>query len=469
MIQRREQIMRYMTTDALMAIVVWTLFFVFRRYANDSKLFHDVVIWAPNYSFWVMLVLYPSYCLLIHYLSGYYLRPFRKNLLVELTTTFFASVIIALTIFFVLLLSDKVVSYHYYYVSFSVLLVLQFGLTYVPRLMITKNFNKKLKKGILRFNTFIIGTGQKALTVFEQLQKAQILDGNYVVGFVDIGELIMVNPEQVIGKLSEMESLIHQYHVTELYVAVEDSTESRLYELINQLIVFHVSIKLLPSSYHFLTSRVKMNQFSISPYIDITALSMSDWEICTKRFLDIVVSIAVLVLFSPLFLYLYIRIKRNASGPAFYIQERIGLYGKPFKIIKFRTMIHDAENGIPQLTTPNDERITPFGNTLRRYRLDELPQFINILKGEMSIVGPRPERQYFIDQIMKQAPYYCLLYNVRPGLTSWGPIKVGYTHSIEKMIDRLNNDIVYLENMSLLSDLQILFYTISILIKGKGI
>jgi exopolysaccharide biosynthesis polyprenyl glycosylphosphotransferase len=307
------------------------------------------------------------------------------------------------------------------------------------------------------------------MMVCEQLQKARKLDGNYVVGFIDVGETMLVDREKVVGSLSDIETIIHRFHVTELYVAVEKTNEHHLFELINQLIVFQVSIKLLPSSFHFLTSRVKMNQFSISPYIDVTALSMSDWEICTKRFLDVVMSLLVLSLFAPFFLYLYIRVKMSASGSALYFQERIGLHGKPFKIIKFRTMYPDAENGTPQLTTLNDERITPFGNTLRRYRLDELPQFINILKGEMSIVGPRPERKYFIDQIMKKAPYYCLLYNVRPGLTSWGPIKVGYTHSIDKMIDRLNNDIVYLENMSLLSDMQILFYTISILIKGKGI
>jgi lipopolysaccharide/colanic/teichoic acid biosynthesis glycosyltransferase len=132
-------------------------------------------------------------------------------------------------------------------------------------------------------------------------------------------------------------------------------------------------------------------------------------------------------------------------------------------------MYNNAENGVPQLTTKEDDRITPFGAVMRRYRLDELPQFYNILKGEMSIVGPRPERKFFINQIMKIAPYYCLLYNVRPGLTSWGPIKVGYTDTMDKMVIRLKYDILYLENMSLLSDMQILFFTLSIIIKGKGL
>ena len=161
-------------------------------------------------------------------------------------------------------------------------------------------------------------------------------------------------------------------------------------------------------------------------------------------------------------------IKYDSEGPIFYKQERIGLHGIPFWIIKFRTMYVNAEQGTPQLTQENDPRITRIGRMLRRYRLDELPQLWNILRGEMSIVGPRPERAYFIQQIMNVAPYYCLLYKIKPGLASWGPIRVGYTDTIEKMVERLNYDIVYMENMSIKLDIKILFYTINIILKGKG-
>jgi lipopolysaccharide/colanic/teichoic acid biosynthesis glycosyltransferase len=164
-----------------------------------------------------------------------------------------------------------------------------------------------------------------------------------------------------------------------------------------------------------------------------------------------------------------LQVKIGSKGPVVYSQERIGLYGLPFKIYKFRTMIeHAEEEAAPQLTHDNDPRITGVGKWLRKYRLDELPQLWNILKGDMSIVGPRPERPYFVAQIMQEAPYYCLLYKVRPGLTSWGPIRVGYTDTMEKMIERLNCDVVYIENMSLLLDLKILFYTVGVILKGKG-
>ncbi len=466
---RKKQMLRYIVADLAMAVVVWIIFFVFRRYANDSRLFPDVVIWDPNYSFWTMLAIYPSYCLLIHYLSGYYLRPFKKQLLVEFITTFTTSLIITLTIFFVLVLGDKVVSYHYYYVSFSVLLTLQFGFTYFARLMITRHMAKKIKTGQLSFNTLIIGTGINARILYEQLKLSQSKEGHKVVGFVEVSDETMVDKKEVLSSLHEIASVIQQHHIVELFIAVDKADEDILFSIINSLLIFPVTIKMLPRTYEFLTARVKINQFSTSPYIEITALSMSDWQLCVKRFFDIAVSAFVLIFFSPVFLFLFIRVKRDVPGAAFYRQERIGLHGKPFQIIKFRTMYHNAENGVPQLTTAQDQRITRFGMIMRRYRLDELPQFYNILKGEMSIVGPRPERKYFIQQIMEIAPYYCLLYNVRPGLTSWGPIKVGYTDTREKMVERLQYDILYLENMSLLSDLQILFFTLSIIIRGKGL
>ena len=175
-----------------------------------------------------------------------------------------------------------------------------------------------------------------------------------------------------------------------------------------------------------------------------------------------------MIILSPLYIVLWLLAYCSSKGPAFYSQQRIGLHGKPFMIYKFRTMVQDAEDEVPQLSADDDPRVTRVGKFMRRYRLDELPQMWNILKGDMSIVGPRPEREFFINQIVEKAPYYCLLYKIRPGMTSWGPIRVGYTDTLQKMIDRLNYDIVYIENMSLRLDAKILFYTIGVILDGKG-
>ena len=196
---------------------------------------------------------------------------------------------------------------------------------------------------------------------------------------------------------------------------------------------------------------------------------MSDSGKNIKRALDTLISVIALILLLPLYAIVALIIKRTSPGPVFYKQERIGLHNKPFKIIKFRSMVQDAEsNGKPQLSSDNDPRITPFGRFMRKYRIDELPQFWNVLKGEMSLVGPRPERKYYIDLITPRVPAYSLLHQVRPGITSMGMVKFGYAKTIDEMVERVKYDLMYLNNMSLLNDIKILIYTIKIVFTGRG-
>lgn len=376
----------------------------------------------PAFSFWLPLVVYPFVCLVVYYLSGYYLRPLQKPLWREFMRTFVSAGVIALFFFFIIIIDDDVASYDRYLVSLGVLFGLQFTLSYIPRLTITL---LSRRRGVLRTRT--------------------------VHSMEEVDSLVAGEQDEVIIDLPT------------------GYTDRQLYELIARLYPLTCEISMVPRVYDMLTGAARIGHLNRPSLIRITEQAMSDSELCLKRAFDVITSFTGLVLLSPLMAVIALMVKSSSKGPVLYSQERVGLYGLPFRIYKFRTMIDHAEaNGVPQVTADNDPRITPIGHWLRKYRLDELPQLWNILKGEMAIVGPRPERPYFVEQIMKEAPYYCLLYKVRPGLTSWGPIRVGYTDTMAKMIERLNADIVYVENMSLLLDLKILFFTIGVIIHGKG-
>ena len=420
-LRRRQQIW-YILADLISSELVWLCFLGFRWMVFEGRmeLLEDVLI--PAFDFRLPLIAYPLVCLTVYYLSGYYLRPFQKPLWREFLRTIVSAAVIALLFFFIIIIDDPTENYKHYLVSLSVLFSLQFVLSYIPRVTITL---LSRRRGVLRTKTI------------HSMEEAKML----VAGEQD--EVIIDLPNGF--------------------------TDRDLYMLIARLYPLSCEISMIPRVYDMLTGAARIGQLDRPSLIRITDYHMTDAELCIKRAFDIVASALGLILLSPLFALIALQVKLSSRGPVFYSQERIGLYGLPFHIYKFRTMIeHAEEEGLPQLTHDNDPRITKIGHWLRKYRLDELPQLWNILRGDMSIVGPRPERPFFIEQIMKEAPYYCLLYKVRPGLTSWGPIRVGYTDTTEKMIERLNCDIVYVENMSLLLDLKILFFTTGVIIKGKG-
>ena len=294
--------------------------------------------------------------------------------------------------------------------------------------------------------------------------------GYHISGFIpeDDATPVEVEKELVAGTLSGLASVVADKKIDELVLAAETEDNKKLLTILYSLYHYKLPIKVLADKLSML-SQVKIKTIRGIPLVNVTENNLSAVEKNIKFVMDKVVSVLVLLIFSPMYLYIAWRVKKDSPGPVFFRQERIGYMGKPFYIYKFRTMYVDAEDNGPLLSSEKDKRITPFGHILRKYRLDEFPQFWNVLKGDMSIVGPRPERKYFIDQIVKKAPFYYLLHNVRPGITSLGMVKYGYANDVDKMIERLKYDILYYENMSLVLDITILIYTVRTVFTGKGI
>ena len=425
--QYRKQQWAYICVDVLSSLLVWVAFLGFRWMVHEGKVLSVDTILVPIFDFYRPLVLYPLACLIIYYLSGYYIRPIRKDYAKEFRVTIVSALVITMIAFFMIIIDDPVDSYRNYFTSLLVLLLLQFILSYVPRVLLTTFLRRRFAKKAKQYTLQSI----EQISIFAQKHAVEVYD-----------EVIIDLPTS--------------------------ACEKDIYTIINQLYPYGVAISVKPRLYDMLTGAASIRGVEDMPLVRITEHKMSDSQLCMKRAFDMIVALASLILLSPVYLLLFILVWATSKGPAIYKQERIGLHGIPFNILKFRTMRDDAESDIPQLSADNDPRITWIGAYLRKYRLDELPQMWNVLKGDMSIVGPRPERRYFIEQIEKQAPYYCLLYKIRPGLTSWGPVKVGYTDTIEKMVQRLNYDIVYVENMSLQLDFRILFHTIGVILDGKG-
>jgi exopolysaccharide biosynthesis polyprenyl glycosylphosphotransferase len=213
---------------------------------------------------------------------------------------------------------------------------------------------------------------------------------------------------------------------------------------------------------------VKMNNILGAMLVEVDFETMPPWQKTLKRIFDVLLALLALLHLIPVFAIIAFSIKLDSKGPIFYFQERIGFRGRPFRIIKFRSMKVNAETQGPQLSKENDDRRTRVGTFLRKTRLDEIPQFMNVLAGSMSIVGPRPERKFFIDQIVQKAPYYTRLHRIKPGITSWGQVKFGYAENVDEMVERMKYDILYLENMSLGLDIKIMIYTVLIIIQGRG-
>ena len=465
--KKSKQAGKYILSDFISASVAWLLFNILRYevFAIDEGA-DSLLDYLQYPGVLGGQVVIPLFWLVLYYFSGYYNKPFGKSRLTELFSTFITVLIGTVFVFFALLLDDIPRSIDIYYKLFFGMFGLQFFITYIPRLLITQSGMRKIKNREWAMKVLIIGAGGKAVRIAHDLYRL----GYDICGFVSEDERTPVKADrnQVLGTVEDIPVLMEKENVDEIVLAVESKNNKALLGILYSLYWYKRPIKVLADRFNML-SKIQLRTIRGIPLVDVTDNNFSPAEQNIKLFLDKVCSVVALLLLSPLFAYIAWRVKKDSPGPVFFRQERIGYLGQPFWMYKFRTMYVNAEENGPSLSSEDDLRVTPFGRIMRKYRLDELPQFWNVLKGDMSLVGPRPERKYFIDEIVKTAPYYYLLHNVRPGITSLGMVKYGYAASVDKMVERMEYDILYYENMSLTLDLTILIYTVKTVLTGKGI
>jgi exopolysaccharide biosynthesis polyprenyl glycosylphosphotransferase len=457
--------------DALAAAGAWSLFYIYRKLYIEKGVFDHFSSIKLDSNFWIALLVIPAFWLMFYYVSGFYNDIFRRSRLIDLGHTFFASVVGAVIIFFTLMLDDVIVNYKNYYTSFFTLLLLHFLLTLIPRLILSSRTIHKIHTRQIGFNTVIIGSNERAMKLYNEMNTGTRPSGHIFLGFISLGNQnghILDNQLKCLGGIEELPKIIDENKIEEIIIAIETSEHNKIQEILGTLDFRSVTVKAIPDMFDILAGTVKTSTIYTSPLVKISNGIMPAWQENLKRVIDVVGSVFALVFFTPFFPIICIGIKTSSKGPILYAQKRVGRYGKEFSIYKFRSMVTNAEENGPALSSDNDSRITKFGQFMRRTHIDEIPQFFNVIIGDMSLVGPRPERQYYINEIRKIVPHYIQLQRIRPGITSWGQVKYGYASTVDQMVERIPYDIIYLKNISLYLDFKILIYTVLNVFQAKG-
>ena len=462
---KRNEKLFILIVDFLTINISFILFFFLR---TKTGLFTLIIL--PEF-FVSMLALY-VYWLVIFTFVGMYRTWFVASRFDELATLFKSTFVGIFILFFLIFLDDYI---HNFDSKSRILIFIYWGLFLFfvggGRILIRSFQRSLIIKGIGRRNVIIVGFNPKANEVHDQIIEHRALG-------LDAAAYAAVDKDnlnksykgiEVRGTIKDLSSMIDIYNAKEVIIALDKDNRDLLVDVISECESKNVGLKIVPDLYEILSGQARTSQIYGVPLIDIMTQLMPEWEKRLKRIIDILVSLFILVITFPVTLITALAIKIDSTGSAFFRQERCGIEGTVFKMIKFRSMRQDAEKySGPVWSSKNDPRITRIGKIIRKVRIDEIPQMINVLKGEMSLVGPRPERPYFVEMLSKEIPYYKRRLKVRPGITGWAQVKHKYDETIEDVKIKLRYDLFYIENMSLRMDFKILFRTIFVVLFAKG-
>jgi exopolysaccharide biosynthesis polyprenyl glycosylphosphotransferase len=465
-LKKKYQILRYIFFDLISAVIAWISFFMVRKIllgelpaTISPQLFANALLIGV---FWV----------LFYTLFGFYKDIFKKSRTREFLRLFTVICLGVIIIFFLLLLDDSGIHYYKeYYKTFFAYLILQFCITAFFKMLEISRVKRLIRLKKIRFNTLLVGGNAMAKDIYDEIEKSYEMLGLNFIGYVYIHQdlpNIFNGCLKNLGDYKEIANIIKQWEVNQVIIAIESSEHQKISDILSKVESPDVRISIIPDIYQLLIGSVKVSHTFDIPLIEINKDLIPVWQKVLKRAIDLVVSLSVMIIGFPFYIFVSVATKITSKGPVIYSQERIGKDGVPFKMYKFRSMVVDAEATGPSLSSEDDPRITSWGRFMRRARIDELPQFYNVLIGEMSLVGPRPEREFFIEQIVKIAPHYKHLHRVKPGITSLGQVKFGYAENVEEMVKRLKYDILYIENFSPAMDFRIILYTLLIVLQGRG-